>query len=939
MRWILLLAGLLFLMMIVPQRSVAQYYDGGHTRPSVRWRVISGESFDLIFADTMESRAQQLAAYLDTLLPLMQAQYGRPLRRLPIVLHNEVTSPNAFVGWAPSRMEFYTMPPAHGEADDWLTQLVIHESTHWFQFSQMYQGTTGVLAGAFGEHIAAAVMGLFLPYWLIEGDAVYQETALTSAGRGRDAVFEDLLRTRLVTRRHHFYNKSVLGSYRDLTPGPYEVGYQLAAYGREQYGDQLWDSVYRYVARNLWQITPFNFAVRRYTGISKRKLYRNAMQELSDQWRMVDTTVYWDTVSRTIATAGRWGEYHRPQPFMGGDLLAERRHPGKLAALVAVTHDGEERHLFYPGQTMNNSFAYSNGRVIYTAWAKHPRWPNVQYSDLWVYDFGQDTLMQLTQKGRYGGAIEDPIAGEIYTMRYRPDHLHELVRMTGDGEVLAEMTLPAGVAPADPGWWPARDLMLYVAVTPAGKAIYAWDGFEEPEQITPFSFQNIGHPTGWNQGVLFHAPHHGINQVFLYEPEQNAIYRITQSRFGARYPAIDANGDLLFSETIENGVAISALLPDEWLMERVEWLVQPAGFRFADRMKMSPLSGLRLAEMCDTCYAVQKYRPARNLFRFHSWAPADINPDETSVMPGVSVMSQNTLSTAFLRVGFRYNIHTLDRTYYTTFTYKGCWPWLKLDYSFSDVMYYTDKDSPVDNFRYGRHAAGVSAELPLTTSRRQWNRHFNIETGFRIMGLVHLKETFGNYPQGYLAYGHTRLYVHLLKRMSKRDVYPGWGQVFSISSIYTTGGSLDAGNVIAARWITYWPGVIKNHGVSVYLAAQKRAGGQDLNFNRLINTPRGYHEVRIENGAALQAAYKMPLIYPDLDLGPLLYIQRIVITGFYDHLILENEALKDTRFSYGLEIDIDMHVLRHFAPISAGMGQAFRNDGETYMYFLFGVHF
>jgi hypothetical protein len=938
MRRLLLLFGLFFLMIISSQFLAAQYYDGGHPRPTVRWRVISGESFDLIFADTLERRAQQLAAYLDTLLPVMQAQYGRPLRRLPVVLHNEVTSPNAFVGWAPSRMEFFTMPPAGGEADDWLTQLAIHESTHWFQFSQMYQGTTGVLAAVFGEHMAAAVMGLFLPYWLIEGDAVYQETAMTLAGRGRDAEFERLLRTRMVTGRHFSYNRAVLGSYRDQTPGPYETGYQLAAYGREQYGDHLWDSVYRYVARKWWLITPFNFAIRKHTGISKRKFYRNAMGELSDQWRMVDTTVYWDTVSRVTATAGRWGEYHRPQLFMGGDLLAERRHPGALTAVVAVSHGGGERHLFYPGHTLDNPVTYGNGRVIYTAWARHPRWPNVQYSDLWVYDFGQDTLMQLTHRGRYGGAIEDPIVGEIYTMRYRPDHRHELVRMTGDGEVLAEIALPAGVAPADPGWWTARDMMLFVAVTPRGKAIYAWDGSEEPEQVTPFTHANIGNPTGWHKGVLFHAPHHGIDQVFLFMPEEELTYRITQCRFGARYPAIDANGDLLFSEIAEQGLVISALPSDEWLMERIAWPGTPAGFRFADRMEEPPLPALRLAEMCDTCYAVEIYRPARNLFRFHSRAPADINPDNGTVRPGVSVMSQNTLSTAFLRTGIGSNINTGEVDCYATFTYKGLWPWLHLDYTFTEAMYYTEVGSPVDNFRYGRHTAGVSAELPLTTSRKQWNSHFNAETGFRIMSLVHLKGTAEEFPRGNLSYGHARLYVHLLRRMARRDVYPRWGQAFSVAGLYATGGSFDAGNVMAARWISYWPGVVSNHGVRIYLAAQKRTGGEDLTFNRLINTPRGYHEVSVDNGAALQAAYKLPLLSPDITLGPLLYIKRIVVTGFYDHLILEKESLRHSRYSYGYEIDADMHVLRHFAPITVGFGIAYRNDGGTHRYFQMNIH-
>ena len=938
MKHVVLSVFLLMQLIIFLPCARGQYYDAGHSPPSVQWRMISTERFDLLFADTMERRAQQMAAYLDTLLPLLQGQYSRPLRRLPIVLHNEVTSPNAFVGWAPSRMEFYTMPPANSDAHDWLEQLAIHESIHWFQFSQMYQGPSGWLAAAFGEHMAAGVMGLFIPYWLIEGDAVYQETALSGAGRGRDAQFETLLRAKMVTSRPYSISKAVLGSYRDRTPGPYETGYQLAAFGREQHGALLWDSLYRYVARNFWQVTPSYWGLRKYTGKGSWRFYREAMEELSNHWREIDTTVYWDTVPRVIATAGRWGELLRPQPFMHGNILAERYHPGKLNAVVSVDYEGKERVLFYPGHTLNNPVSYQNGRVLYTAWSKHPRWPNVQYADLWVYDFGQDTLMRLTHKGRYGGAVEDPIAGEIYTMRYRPDHRHELVRMTGDGEEVAVVALPTGYHPSEPGWWPDQDLMLFVAVTPYGKALYTWNGTDAPVQVSPFTHAHIGQPTGWKHGVLLHAPHHGINQVFLFVPEQNSMLRITQSRFGARFPGVDSNGDLLFSETREQGVAISALPQDQWLMDTLPWPEQTMGFRFADRMPDHYMNIPPLSVMCDSCYHAEKYTPARNLFRFHSWAPADISPDETSIQPGISIMSQNTLSTAFMRAGFRYDLHTLDRSYYATFTLKKWWPEINLEYDFSEVMYYTDTDSHINDFRYGRHTAGLSVSLPLSTTRRQWNRYFNLETSARLLSLVHLSETYEGYPKGELVYGYARLYVHLLRRMAQRDLFPKWGQAFSIVAMGSTAGSLDAGEVIAARWISYWPGVLRNHGLRVYVAAQHRHTGADFNFNRLINTPLGYHDVTIDRAATLQATYKMPLLYPDLPIGPIIYLKRVTVAGFYGHLIRQHDNQQQTLYSYGMEAETDFHLMRHFAPISLGVGRAFRDDGVTHDYIRLNIH-
>ncbi len=930
----------LIIIILFPGIVGAQYYDAGHEPGSVRWKVISTEKFDLIFTDTFRPAAQQLAAYLDSVIPFMQQGYGRHLPGIPIVLHNNMSIPNAFVGWAPSRMELYTMPPVESDAHDWLEQLAIHESVHWFQFSQMYQGMTGVFAKIFGEHIPAAVLGLYIPFWLIEGDAVYHETALSDAGRGRNADFEQLMRTHFVTRKPYNYNKAVLGSYRVRTADHYELGYQLVAYGSEQYGTRLWDSVYRYVARNPWNPVAFNTAMWKYAGKGKARYYREATAYLADRWRIADTINHHDSLVRFVKKPAGWAEYHRPLPWMMGDYIAERRTLDDINAIVRVDGEGREKVLFYPGYSQGSGISRADERIYYTAWSRHRRWPNIQYSDIWVYDFLRDTLARLTQHDRFFSPVEDPVNGEVYAIRYLPDHRFTLVKLDPDGEILNEYKLPAGMNPSQAGWWSAFDCLIFVGVTGKGKAIYSWDGESQILRRSEYTSANIGYPAGCDDGILFHAPFDGLNQIYLVLPETGVTLQITQSRFGAMYPTLDVNGDLLFSEVLPKGVAISSMSLDAWLMKEVKWPVSAKGFELADKFSPNPLRGFYIAELCDTCYTVSDYKHLPNLFRFHSWAPADIDPEQYMIKPGISMMSHNTLSTAFFRAGFSYDAFSLNREYFSEFTYKGFWPVLNASYRFTDA-FYSDDNPDVEDFRYGMHDANFRINLPLSSVQRQWSKYFNIETGIYITDIIHFPGTHPQYPEGELFALFNRLYAHKLRRTAIKDIYPRWGQVIDIVLLNSIAGKLDGEDVMAVRLIDYYPGILRNQGLRVYFAAQKRFKGEDNNFNRLVAIPKGYanSEIEVNDALALQAMYKLPLLYPDLNLGPLAYIKRISASLFVDMITGSFNILIPSYYSYGFEVNADLHLLRHFAPVSFGYGLAVRGDGKLRSYFLTNVEF
>ena len=64
-----------------------------------------------------------------------------------------------------------------------------------------------------------------MPPWFFEGDAVFTETLLSNAGRGRMPYFEGQYRALLLTGNSLNYEKNSAGSYKKLIPNIYNMGY------------------------------------------------------------------------------------------------------------------------------------------------------------------------------------------------------------------------------------------------------------------------------------------------------------------------------------------------------------------------------------------------------------------------------------------------------------------------------------------------------------------------------------------------------------------------------------------------------------------------------------------------------------------------------------------------------------------------------------------
>src|SRR3546814_3004269 len=103
-------------------------------------------------------------------------------------------------------------PTQNNGPGDLVTRLAVHELRHIAQINQVIQ--TKKIDLPLIQEFQFALFGASMPVWLIEGDAVITETALTPGGRGMQPSWEKEFRANVLSNKKYSYSKYFFGSLR-----------------------------------------------------------------------------------------------------------------------------------------------------------------------------------------------------------------------------------------------------------------------------------------------------------------------------------------------------------------------------------------------------------------------------------------------------------------------------------------------------------------------------------------------------------------------------------------------------------------------------------------------------------------------------------------------------------------------------------------------------
>lgn len=940
-----------------------QYFSTGEDPARLRWRQISTLNFQLIYPDDFEEQAQKLANYFEKVYKYGGNSLNHNPRKISIIFHTQTVKSNGLVGWAPRRVEIFTPPHQAIYAQDWLEQLAIHEFRHVVQIDKIHSQLPGIIKLILGEHVSALITGAYLPFWFLEGDAVVTETALSNFGRGRLPSFLMEHRAQVVEKGVFSFDKAFNRSYRDFVPDHYKLGYHLVGEARAKYGYQLWDNAINRITQKPWSLTPFNRSLRIQTGMNQQQLYQSVFDSLHNVWKNEDKTAM-PTQSKTlIATTPVYTNYQYNHVLPSNDIITLKTGFDKIPQFIRIGKDGKETFLFTPGQIFDESVGYRENLIVWSEFVPDLRWTHRGRSILKIFDTEDYSVTSLFPENKCFAPSISPDKQYVAVVEVNSENNYYLtVYSTLSGALIKRYQLPDNNYIFSPAWKNDSELAVIV-LTRNGKELALVNPFEEKfEWLLDAKMGEIKQLLFNNGNLYFISGYSGKDELWRKAFPDKSIHQISKARFGHAYPAFNQDGSVVLSDYTSSGYQLIRIEKPLIEITKIDE-VQEANFLLADALSGQE-QGIINFDKADTLrYNSTNYYKGMNLFKVHSWAPLVIDVNTYDIQPGFSVNSQNLLGTTETTLGYKWNLSENTGKYFVNFEYRGWYPIFKFEaesgkrrseyYEIQVLINQAGQvirqDTTVKEFTWSERRISLNSRVPLNLTRGVWHRLLQPELKYDLTLFEHNTSTPAGFIHGNMQTLAYRIYYHQILRQAYRDLLPDWGIVTDISFRHSPLGKVNVGNLISGQFRAYLPGLSANHGFTLYAGIQQRVRGEKYGFGDVVRMPRGWNSANNNQFTSVSAEYRLPLFYPDKNIGRWVYIRRVKAAFFGDYAWLSGNIYKNGNIegsfsrevsSVGLDLTTDINVLRLYAPASAVLRTIYIPEKNRFNFeFLFSIDF
>jgi hypothetical protein len=910
-----------------------QYFNSGQDPSRIKWDQINSENFQIIYPQEFRTEAQRLANSLEAAYIYNTQTFKIKPKKISVILHNFSSVSNAFVAWAPKRSEFYTIPPQDIYPQDWLNQLAIHEYRHVVQLSQINQGLTKILYFLFGEQIIPGVMGLYVPFWLLEGDAVASETALSSSGRGRLPEFEMRLRTQVLERKIYPYEKAVFGSYKDFIPDHYVLGYQLVANARKRYGTEIWDKTLSHVARHPVALFPFSHGFRKISGLSKWKYYKSCLHELDSLWKEQKSKITYTSFEQlNLKRKKVFTNYRYPQFLNDSQVVALKSGLGDIAEYVLLNKNGSEKRIFQPGFIDPVWLSARGNLIVWSEYSYDKRWDNRTWYDIISYDITAGKRKRLSRKRFLFAPRLSNDASKIAAIEVSPGNQYSLVIMDATtGKELQKLSHPENNFLITPSWSEDGKNIVLIVMNNQEKGIASVNlETKSFEMILPYSSKDISHPVKKGNYIYYHGIYSGIDNIYALEISSGKIRQVTSSQFGAFDPEISPDGkDLLFASYTSMGFNISRMdLKDASGTELEN--ISDHSIKLYQNITAQEKGILNFDSFPVRDYPCKRYRKFPHLLNIHSWIPLSADISNYNINPGITLLSQNKLSTAEIQANYTYNYNERTGGFTTTAIYQAWYPAIAISTSnMSRAGIHSDTNGLDHRYTWHEQSYGIRISQNLNLTRGKYIRNLNFSIQENYDYISPSNDAPADFENGQILIGRWEAEGYRLLKLNSRDMRSRMGQSFLISYQSSQAGDFSVRELLSMEASIYLPGIAKHHSLKLTGVHQIQGKGV-YSFSSPVNHARGFTGILgYRNFSGISGDYKLPVAYPDLRLGPILYLKRIKANLFYDYGFARYSSKEQMYNSMGLEITNDLHLFNLIAPLEIGVRYIYRQQLDS----------
>lgn len=893
--------------------------------PGVDWQQINTDTVRVIFPAGYEQQAQRVVNQVHALQRLHTRSIGEQYYKFDLVLQTQTTTPNAYVGLAPFRSEFFTTPPQSFHQlglTPWNDLLTIHEFRHVQQNSNERRGITRLFSFLQGQFGWAVASGIATPNWFSEGDAVVVETALTTSGRGRLPAFTRGLRAMDLENVRYSYAKTRNGSFKDRVPSHYPYGYIYTMYVRRTNGNDAWKNILADGAAYKHLFYPFSAALRKQTGMNTKELNQCALDDLSKRTAADLATRELITTEQLSPQHPEPAQYFYAHPQSDGSVIAYRSTFRRTPELVQI-RDGKTTVLTSIGIQQEAYLDVRDGLAVWTETRQDARYTNRDYSEIMRYEISSGRKQTLTKGGKYLSPSLSFDKKQLVAVEYFPERGARLAILSAaNGE--EENSLP------NPENW----YLAWPVFAPDGQTIYALasqdgllaivqqkvDGTSVPTALTPFSDEvrdmlNIG-----EDGRLYYSSNrNGIDNIYAFDPTTQVAELLTNVATGAYYPGISNTGELVFSETNAQGhhLARSTAKP-----KQADYPATPQLYVLAQPAAWEEEGGNMLKQQFDEVYPVDKFNDYLGGLKLHSWSF-----NGSYVQPGAGISVDNALNTASFSAEVDYNLNERRTGGGASFRYGGLYPVIELGIRYRERSVLSQDPAFPDSLagirsEFSQLALSAGATIPLSWISGDFQYQLQAGLQYSYLNLSGGERNDARLPDRLGDIG-TRLGFSALHRQATRQVQPRLGMSSNTAYNFSPGPA-QRGRRFLTRNSLYLPGLVMTHGLRIDLDYQRETFLNPYQYPDGMRYVRGYAAPINDEAVRLGVNYQLPLLYPDFGIFGITYFKRIRGLFFYDQGRFGLDVFDRTfaMSSVGTEVYFDNDWL-NAQPISVGFQLAY----------------
>ena len=955
----------------------AQFYSWGPDPASLHWHKLTKSSVDVIYPTTVEKTARRTLFYIENVEPYIGYGFRHSAMNIPFILHPENFRSNGMVMWLPKRVDFLTSPSIDGYSMPWAKQLVAHEYRHAVQYNNLNRGVVRALSYVLGQQ-SSTVGLLFLPLWLIEGDAVMSETEMSSFGRGLQPSFTiDYRALGNIASLGRNTDKWFCGSYRDNVPDHYHIGYQIASYTYTKYDCNIWDQVAYYSVRNPYLIATTAVSLKKFYKTSVIKLTRETFNDLEKYWSTLPHVE--DSSARIPVKAGKsYTTYEHPIWLDDGSILSLKTDLDRPTRLVATdAASGAERRICYTGDISTRP-STDGRRVWWTEYRRSTLFAERVNSTLCYIDLdnGRPRSIRKRRHTLYPTVMD---SARLAWVEYDPNGTYSIVEGDGRNEerrtTVEQFTEIHGLAYDN-----LTRRLYFIATDNSGMWLGRVDSSDcesgaagRITRLTDGAYITISNLKAADGKLYFGSIASGKDEAHCYDLATGREYRLSESTYGSFSPAPTGRDSIIMTTYDKHGYHL-AIQPASKAAKEIKPSRLPVNLVNPPRVKWDVINLDTVNYTpADSTASYAKHRSRRyskigHMFKIHSWAPASYNPFEImeegqiNFNIGATVMSQNLLSNSEMFATYGWNqaegsFIQGEWRYYGLGVNLG----LKASYGGTQKVYTIAQWDPSLNNGEGGYVMPespklkkyysftTSASLPMMFQSGYHTRYMTVSASWNysngyVAKVNNLSYGDGNVSNirriGYKKGLHTLQFglgYQDMVQLAHRDFAPRTGMVLNLLYAINPDNNKFS-DLIVAYGKFYLPGLFPHHSLTLAPAYQTSIGGfkRDNTLSFLSYTsssllPRGFStsDISNRNYIATSVNYQLPVWYPEGGIASIIYFKRIRLNvGFdyatfnYSQINMLSGSMRTHRrhlFSYGGDITFDINLFRQPAAATSSI--------------------